>query len=80
MFTVSTGRLDIKLPGPAQSKLEPFVVEAPVIVVVLEAQVMMPPVAEAFGTAKSPATMAVAVLVQVLGAVTVTMYEPVKLA
>ena len=57
--------------GPTQVKTTPGVLEEPLIVVLLDEQVIIPPVAAASGAAKSPATMAVAVVVHWLVAVTV---------
>jgi hypothetical protein len=71
--TVGDCKVELKLPGPDQAKVVPLVVEAPEMVVLLDEQVMIPPVAEALGATKSPATAAVVVDVQLLaGFVTVS--------
>lgn len=58
--------------GPNHWKVAPGVVDAPLITVLDEEQVITPPFAEALGTAKSPVTCAVAVCVQLLRPVTVS--------
>ena len=60
----------IKLPGPVQEKVAPGVEETPVIGEDVLPQVMTPPLALAFGAAKSPATTAVVLAVQLFGPVT----------
>ena len=71
-MTETTGKLDLKLPGPDQRNATFGVEEEPLIVIELAEQVIIPPVAEAFGAAKSPKTTAFVELVQPLLAVTVT--------
>lgn len=58
--------MEVKPPGPVQDHDTPGVGEEPEIVVLLDAQVMIPPVAEAPGATKSPVTEAVVVDVQEL--------------
>lgn len=62
--------------GPSQTKVTPGVEEAPLIEVLVDAQVITPPVAEALGASKSPFTVAVAVCVQAFRPVTVRVYTP----
>lgn len=64
--------MELKLPGPDQRKATFGVEEDPLIVTELAEHVITPPVADAFGAAKSPKTTAFVELVQPLLAVTVT--------
>ena len=81
LLTVGFCEPDVKPPGPVHANVTPEVVDAPEIVVLLDAQVIMPPVAEALGAAKSPFTVAVAVEVQLFtGLVTVSVYVPTAVA
>lgn len=81
LLTVGFCEPDVNPPGPAHANVAPGVVEAPEITVLLEAQVIIPPVADALGATKSPLTVAVAVEVQLFtGFVTVSVYVPTAVA
>ena len=70
-LTVGLGKFEVKLFGPDQTRVAPGVVELPLITRDETVQSSVPPLAEAFGILASGATVAVAVVVQPFGPVTV---------